>query len=219
MKAVEIASIVCGVIIFITVIWAAVWIDRINTLARRKRDLPRIHASLRRLLSDFQDVCDKHNIEYWADGGTLLGAIRSGGIIPHDDDIDVSLTSDAMSALRQAVKDSKNLRVQMAPLAWGVHKFKNKAENDVWIDLFEVTTVKKDGKTRVHYVKQDHRTTWPKFWHNEDELRPLKKVRFEDTHIMIPKSPIVYLERGYGANWRVPKEYSLHTRLAVNKKR
>ena len=199
----------CGVIILITVVWAAVWVDRINLLARRKRDLPRIHASLRRLLKDFQDICDKHNIEYWADGGTLLGAIRSGGIIPHDD----------MSALKKAVKDNRHLRVQMAHLPWGVHKFKNKAESDVWIDLFEVTTADKDGKSRVLYLKPYHQSTWPKFWHDVDELRPLKKVRFEDTHIMIPKSPIPYLERGYGADWTIPKEYALHTRVAVNKKR
>ena len=209
----------CGVIILITVVWAAVWVDRINLLARRKRDLPRIHASLRRLLKDFQDICDKHNIEYWADGGTLLGAIRSGGIIPHDDDIDVSMTSDAMSALKKAVKDNRHLRVQMAHLPWGVHTIKNKAESDVWIDLFEVTTAEKDGKSRVLYLKPYRQSTRPKFWHDVDELRPLKKVRFEDTHIMIPKSPIPYLERGYGADWTIPKEYALHTRVAVNKKR
>jgi lipopolysaccharide cholinephosphotransferase len=198
-------------VVSVMVVFLIIAVVFLVLLGDRKKHLPRIHTSLRRLLQDFRDICDKHGIEYWADGGTLLGAVRSGGIIPHDDDIDVCITPEGMSALREAVKKSKHLRVQMALSPWGVHKFKNKKESDVWIDLFEVSaSTQPSGKTRFQYVKQGHRSTWPKFWYEDDELRPLQKVPFEDGHIMIPKSPIPYLERGYGADWRVPKVYSLH---------
>lgn len=43
------------------------------------------------VLQVIAEICAKHNITYFAEWGTLLGAVRHQGFIPWDDDIDISL--------------------------------------------------------------------------------------------------------------------------------
>ena len=38
------------------------------------------------------DICTKHNIKYYANGGTLIGCYRHNGFIPHDVDMDFMMT-------------------------------------------------------------------------------------------------------------------------------
>ena len=44
------------------------------------------------MLEEIKKICQKHNIEYFATCGSLIGAVRENGFIPRDDDIDIGMT-------------------------------------------------------------------------------------------------------------------------------
>ena len=43
------------------------------------------------IMVEIDKVCRKHDIKYWIDFGSLLGAVRHGGFIPWDDDLDIAM--------------------------------------------------------------------------------------------------------------------------------
>ncbi len=53
--------------------------------------LKKVQKYLLELLITIDNVAKANNIDYWIDGGTLLGAVRHSGFIPWDDDVDVCL--------------------------------------------------------------------------------------------------------------------------------
>lgn len=58
------------------------------------------------MLRRFDSICKKHNLTYWLDGGTLLGAVRHKGFIPWDDDLDIAMpTADLKKFMKVAAEE------------------------------------------------------------------------------------------------------------------
>lgn len=63
-----------------------------------------VQKNLFKLLCEVDDICRKNDITYYLAGGTALGAVRGGGFLPWDDDIDLYITRDNWDKLVEVMK-------------------------------------------------------------------------------------------------------------------
>ena len=103
--------------------------------------MKRAWAAQMEVLQIVADVCEKNGIQYFADGGTLLGAVRHKGFIPWDDDIDICLRREEYNCLLRILPGqlphgfsmagmyAKEERLQQAAC---VHHMRVIADEEMW---------------------------------------------------------------------------------------
>ena len=75
------------------------------------------------VLSDLDRACSENGIEYYADWGTLLGAVRHQGFIPWDDDIDICMK-------RKDYNKFIKLAKKIMPVGYDIYNMQTDDDND-----------------------------------------------------------------------------------------
>tara|TARA_R110000787_G_scaffold159169_1_gene272943 strand:- start:89 stop:643 length:555 start_codon:yes stop_codon:yes gene_type:complete len=137
------------------------------------------------LFSYLVSMLDKYAIPYACSGGTLLGAIRNGGLILYDDDIDITIEREHIPTimwLKYIFTDGNKYELVK------VGKYMKLKSKNVFIDIFIID----DG---IYPQKQ-----WAEYNFKEGEYNPLQEAMFGDIKVKVPHKYIEYLNRTF-PNW------------------
>lgn len=139
----------------------------------------------------------------FAVGGTLLGAVRSSALLPHDDDADLAYLSEHSHPSDLVVE---NARVEAALGAIGLRVVRHSwahlqvaetvasGETEFYVDVFTAFFRNGEFCEPIH-VRVPER---------EVRILPLSSVRIGDETFPAPADPAAWLAACYGPDWRTP---------------
>ena len=78
-----------------------------------EEELKELHAVLLEILDDIHSICTANGLRYVLIGGSAIGALRSGGIIPWDDDIDIAMPRADFEKFTSLVRQQWNEKYSM----------------------------------------------------------------------------------------------------------
>ncbi|MGQ7499405.1 LicD family protein [Streptococcus suis] len=127
----------------------------------RNRDLKKIQNIELAMLKQFHSICIENDLEYFAVGGTLLGAVRHQGFIPWDDDIDLAMPRQDFERFVQIAEKNlpSHMKLSYSELNLNTLQLtdtrtkviKGKKETPLYIDIFPL-----DGFPQRKLVKFLH---------------------------------------------------------------
>ena len=173
-------------------------------------------------LFDVKNILNHQLIDYWIEGGTLLGAIRDKKLIPWDHDIDMGIINNSDKQIEDLIKRlKKDFYVSVKGFdknenIWNLGKyrvlkvypkkkifFKDKLCLDIFIYyLGNIPNIKEKVYKYVVWGKNG--------FHKRKFFDQTEQIKFYNDTINIPSNSTDFLEIKYGSDWKIPnKEWNV----------
>jgi phosphorylcholine metabolism protein LicD len=149
---------------------------------------------------------EKYDIPYWLNGGTALGAVRHGGLIPWDDDLDIAVMLDDRKKILALEPKLNKCGYSIIRFFFGFKIFYTKIKPEHGrnysfpnLDIFLWKYYPKEEVFSHAYKKP--KEIWPKDVLYPDEIFPLRRYKFGPLQVLGASKYENALSRFYGKNW------------------
>lgn len=156
----------------------------------------------------FQDVVHTSGLRYGLIFGTLLGAIREKGFIPHDEDTDIFLLNEDVDAFLRLLPRLKEKGLEVVRFPGSYISLMRKNE---YIDVYFFVERQKWGGRRVRVSRDDFEL--PARYLEETDSFP-----FLGVETRVPRQAESVLVKLYGKDWRVPRKDKFAEPNSLNSK-
>lgn len=152
-----------------------------------------------RVLEQLRETC---GLEAYLTYGCLLGAVRTGRVIGHDSDADVSYLSRYTHPF-DVIRESTRVRRRLRALGWTTVRMSG-ADFKIWVPLPDGRRCGVDVFASFYVGEHFHLMGSVRGRLDRSALLPLGTVTLEGRELPAPARPEQLLELLYGPGWRVP---------------
>lgn len=156
---------------------------------------------------------DDFSIDYWLDGGSLLGAMRNGKMIKWDDDIDLAIVEDQYIKLIEiikkiGIKEDKHYIFKKYDIKFRLVYSKDAVSNSLKEWLIRAEHLTNNNKILfidlISYIKNNKNQYVTNniyfnktYIYNISDIYPLRKIKLENQYFKCVNNPLPYLNKGY----------------------
>lgn len=159
-------------------------------------------------------VLDRLGVRYVIMSGTLLGAVRHGGMIPWDDDADLGIPAGDAMALWMSRPLLRARGYDVARFEHGLKVFSLSSpllhpQQPVRYPFVDIFTLIRMGGNWV-FSTALARSKWPGEFFPRDDFRTLARVAFGPLWLwsVTGQAARTYLDRAYGPDWAVDGQFT-----------
>lgn len=154
------------------------------------------------MLAAFGDAASAVGMRWWVESGTLLGAVRNGGIVPNDDDLDVDIDrADEWTFLHDVmpVLEREGYTCERMPFGWKIFRTTGPRSSKYGFPGLDVFVVSPDRRGNLRSWCGS--ACFPNCYFRKEEVGQVTSVPFGPVTAMLPQDPLPFLERCYGTSW------------------